>query len=53
MDAITIDTAGLMWPPEMLLVNKIISAKAAPIAKGLPVAKMTYTNNTAPKNSAK
>ena len=40
-DAITIDTAGLIYPPEILLVSKITSAKAAPIARGFPVAKIT------------
>ena len=52
-DAITIDTAGFICPPENLLVNKIANANAAPIAKGFPVAKITYMKNVVPKNSAK
>ena len=38
--AIVIDTAGLICPPDTLLVSKIVNAKAAPIAKGFPVAKI-------------
>ena len=38
--AIVIDTAGLICPPEILLVNKITRAYAAPMAKGFPVAKI-------------
>jgi predicted transcriptional regulator len=34
-------------------VNNIESAKAAPIANGLPVATITYTKNNVPRNSAK
>jgi len=34
-------TAGLMWPPETFFVRTTASAKAAPIARGLPVAKIT------------
>ena len=52
-DAITIDTAGFICPPENLAVNNMANAKAAPIAKGFPVAKITYTKNVVPKNSAK
>ena len=39
--AMVILTAGLICPPEILAVNKMTSAKAAPMANGLPVAKMT------------
>ena len=34
-------------------VINIIKAKAAPIANGFPVAKITYTKNPVPRNSAK
>ncbi len=40
-DAMAMVTAGLMCPPEILLVIKIVSVNAAPIAKGFPVAKIT------------
>ena len=36
--AMAMVTAGLMCPPEILEVNKMVTAKAAPMAKGLPVA---------------
>ena len=52
-DAITIDTAGFICPPEKRVVSKMANANAAPIAKGFPVAKITYTKNSVPKNSAK
>ena len=34
-------TAGFTCPPEVFLANKITRANAAPMAKGLPVAKIT------------
>ena len=52
-DAITMDTAGLMCPPEILLVIVMTNANAAPIAKGFPVANITYMKNAAPQNSTK
>jgi len=52
-DAITMETTGFICPPEMLLVNKMTKARAAPIANGFPVAKITYTKNIEPTNSAK
>ena len=52
-DAITMETAGFMCPPDILLANNITNANAAPIAMGLPVAKIMYTKNNVPENSAK
>jgi hypothetical protein len=46
------DTAGLRWPPEILRIEKIIAINVAPIAIGLLVAKITYTNTRTPKYSA-
>ena len=39
--AMVILTTGLICPPEILEVSKMTSAKAAPMANGFPVAKMT------------
>ena len=52
-DAITTLTAGLICPPDIFDVINIINAKAAPIANGFPVAKITYTKNPVPRNYAK
>lgn len=49
----TMETAGFMCPPDTPRVNNMTSAKEAPMAKGFPVANMTYTKNVAPKNSNK
>jgi hypothetical protein len=39
-DAIVIDTAGLICPPETFAVSNMANANAAPIANGFPVANM-------------
>ena len=46
-------TAGLANPYDISFNKIIMSANAAPIAKGLPVAKMTYTKNIDAINSTK
>jgi hypothetical protein len=49
----TMDTAGLIYPPEIFDVSRMANASAAPMANGFPVARIMYTKNVAPKNSAK
>jgi hypothetical protein len=49
----TMVTTGFKYPLETLEINKIVKARAAPMAKGFPVAIITYTKNIVPKNSAK
>ena len=44
-------TAGFTWPPEVFRANKITRERAAPMAKGFPVAKITETKKIVPKNS--
>jgi hypothetical protein len=46
-------TAGLNAPPEMGPKKRAQSAKAAPIAIQLPVAKIINIRNIVPMNSAK
>ena len=52
-EAIVIETAGLTPPCDKLRVNNNTKVKAAPMAKGLPVANTTYTKKIALKNSTK
>jgi hypothetical protein len=52
-EAITIEVAGFTCPPDDLVNNNITNANVIPIANGFPVARITYTKNKVPKNSAK
>lgn len=46
------ETAGLKFPPEYRPTVRIATAKAIPMGKAEPVAKITYRKNNVPKNSA-
>jgi len=51
--AMAMVTAGFTMPPEIGADTTNTRAKAAPIARGLDVARMIYTKNRVPKNSTK